>query len=161
MIQTVPVPKSTSEDLQITIGIDVSKEHLDAARYPSGETIRVTNTQRDHAVLLRWINKGDYPLDAGRASTRFPPSSWRDTDKMWIVTSNSSALRKRFQDNRLGKSLIRTPNPTICGLRFHSTLAALPRLACSWPEAVLNDGQTAKSLLSCAFDVRTDSAMSA
>lgn len=57
MLQTVPVPKPTSEDLPITIGIDVSKEYLDAALYPSGETIRVANTQKDHALLLRWINR--------------------------------------------------------------------------------------------------------
>ncbi|WP_242013215.1 IS110 family transposase [Acetobacter sicerae] len=39
----------------ITIGIDVSKDHLDAARYPSGETVRVTNTRKGQTVLLRWI----------------------------------------------------------------------------------------------------------
>ncbi|MFW7270004.1 IS110 family transposase [Gluconacetobacter sp. Hr-1-5] len=39
----------------ITIGIDVSKDHLDAARYPSGETVRVTNTRKGQTALLRWI----------------------------------------------------------------------------------------------------------
>ena len=58
MTQIVPASKSTSPEVLITIGIDVSKDHLDAARYPSGETIRVTNTPKGHTTLLRWLVKG-------------------------------------------------------------------------------------------------------
>jgi transposase len=39
----------------ITIGIDVSKDHLDAARHPTRETLRVPNTRKGHSALLRWI----------------------------------------------------------------------------------------------------------
>ena len=38
-----------------TIGVDVSKDHLDACRWPGGETCRVTNDAAGHRQLLRWI----------------------------------------------------------------------------------------------------------
>lgn len=41
----------------ITIGIDVSKDHLDAARHPAGDTLRVPNTRKGHTMLLRWIGE--------------------------------------------------------------------------------------------------------
>ncbi len=39
----------------LTIGIDVSKDHLDAARHPGGDTVRVANTRKGQSALLRWI----------------------------------------------------------------------------------------------------------
>jgi transposase len=47
--------KATVRPTSITVGIDVSKHHLDAARYPTGETLRVDNTRKGHSALLRWI----------------------------------------------------------------------------------------------------------
>lgn len=38
-----------------TIGVDISKDHLDACRWPDGETCRVTNDAAGHRRLLRWI----------------------------------------------------------------------------------------------------------
>ena len=38
-----------------TIGIDVSKDHLDAHALPAGTVLRVPNTARGIAQLLRWI----------------------------------------------------------------------------------------------------------
>jgi transposase len=38
-----------------TIGVDVSKDHLDAHRWPDGEVLRVTNDARGHKALIRWI----------------------------------------------------------------------------------------------------------
>ncbi|MCA3478814.1 MAG: transposase, partial [Rhodobacter sp.] len=38
-----------------TIGIDVSKDHLDAHALPTGTALRVPNTARGIAQLLRWI----------------------------------------------------------------------------------------------------------
>jgi transposase len=38
-----------------TIGVDISKDHLDACRWPGGETCRVTNDPEGHRQLLRWI----------------------------------------------------------------------------------------------------------
>ncbi|MCQ9155953.1 hypothetical protein [Acidomonas methanolica] len=39
----------------LTIGIDVSKDHLDAARHPGGDTAGVANTRKGQSALLRWI----------------------------------------------------------------------------------------------------------
>jgi transposase len=38
-----------------TIGVDISKDHLDACRWPGDETCRVTNDAKGHQRLLRWI----------------------------------------------------------------------------------------------------------
>lgn len=40
---------------EITIGIDISKDHLDAHRLPGGERGRFDNTSVGHKALLRWI----------------------------------------------------------------------------------------------------------
>ena len=39
----------------VTIGIDISKDHLHAALYPCGETRCFANTRSGHTGLLRWI----------------------------------------------------------------------------------------------------------
>ncbi|GBR28791.1 transposase [Komagataeibacter oboediens DSM 11826] len=54
---THPVAASKAElpPASITIGIDVSKDHLDAARHPGGDTVRVANTRKGQTALLRWI----------------------------------------------------------------------------------------------------------
>ncbi len=56
MILTAAVSKPLAEDKPITIGIDVSKDHLDAACHPSGDSMRVTNTRKGHTALLRSIS---------------------------------------------------------------------------------------------------------
>ena len=38
-----------------TIGVDISKDHLDACRWPGGETCRVANDPAGHRRLMRWI----------------------------------------------------------------------------------------------------------
>ncbi len=38
-----------------TIGIDISKHHLDVHRLPGGERDRFDNTSAGHKALLRWI----------------------------------------------------------------------------------------------------------
>jgi transposase len=45
-----------------SIGIDISKDHLDAAVYPDGQARRFTNDRKGHTDLLRWLA----PLDATR-----------------------------------------------------------------------------------------------
>src|SRR3984957_415342 len=49
--------KPAPTDALITIGIDVSKDHLDAARHPSGDSLRVPNTRKGRTELLRWLGK--------------------------------------------------------------------------------------------------------
>ncbi|AOX18600.1 IS110 family RNA-guided transposase [Kozakia baliensis] len=62
MTHPVAASKLESSPASITIGIDVSKDHLDASRHPGGETIRVANTRKGQTALLRWI--GDLTLVA-------------------------------------------------------------------------------------------------
>lgn len=38
-----------------TIGVDISKDHLDACRWPDGETCRVSNDAAGHRRLIGWI----------------------------------------------------------------------------------------------------------
>jgi transposase len=38
-----------------TIGVDISKDHLDACRWPGGETCRVANDPAGHRRLICWI----------------------------------------------------------------------------------------------------------
>jgi transposase len=38
-----------------TIGVDVSKDHLDACRWPDGETRRVSNDAKGRRALIAWI----------------------------------------------------------------------------------------------------------
>jgi transposase len=47
----------TGKMRQTTIGVDVSKDHLDAHRWPEEETLKVTNDARGHRRLIRWIGR--------------------------------------------------------------------------------------------------------
>jgi transposase len=40
---------------ETSIGIDISKDHLDAHRLPGGEHDRFDNTSAGHKALIRWI----------------------------------------------------------------------------------------------------------
>ncbi|MBB2177560.1 IS110 family transposase, partial [Gluconacetobacter johannae] len=55
MTHPATASKPEPQPASITIGIDVSKDHLDAARHPGGETVRVANTRKGQTALLRWI----------------------------------------------------------------------------------------------------------
>lgn len=55
MTHPAEASKQEAQAVSITIGIDVSKDHLDAARHPAGDTLRVANTRKGHSTLLRWI----------------------------------------------------------------------------------------------------------
>lgn len=55
MTRSTETSKPEATTASITIGVDVSKDHLDAARHPGGETLRVANTRKGHSTLLRWI----------------------------------------------------------------------------------------------------------
>jgi len=62
MTHAAEASKAEAIPASITIGIDVSKDHLDAARHPGGDTIRIANTRKGQTALLRWI--GDITLVA-------------------------------------------------------------------------------------------------
>lgn len=55
MTHQVAASKAELPPALITIGIDVSKDYLDAARHPGGDTVRVANTRKGQTALLRWI----------------------------------------------------------------------------------------------------------
>lgn len=40
---------------EITIGVDISKEALDACRFPDAVSRRFDNTVKGHKALMRWI----------------------------------------------------------------------------------------------------------
>ncbi len=48
--------------MQTTIGIDISKDTLDAYRQPDNQYIQVTNDKAGHKTLVRWIGKHDVAL---------------------------------------------------------------------------------------------------
>jgi transposase len=48
--------------MQITIGIDISKDMLDAYRLSDNQHIQVANDKAGHETLIRWIGKRDVPL---------------------------------------------------------------------------------------------------
>lgn len=48
--------------MQLTIGIDVSKDWLDAHRLSDRQHIQVTNDKAGHKALIGWIGKADLPL---------------------------------------------------------------------------------------------------
>jgi transposase len=48
--------------MRITIGIDISKDTLDAYQLPDNQHIQVANDQTGHKTLVRWIGKYDLPL---------------------------------------------------------------------------------------------------
>ena len=74
MMHSVAASKADLPPASITVGIDVSKDYLDAARHPGGETLRVANTHKGQTALLRWI--GDLNCGgAGRVRTDRPLSS--------------------------------------------------------------------------------------
>ena len=48
--------------MRITIGIDISKDTLDAYQLPDNQHIQVANDKTGHKALARWIGKYDLPL---------------------------------------------------------------------------------------------------
>ena len=45
--------------MQITIGIDISKDTLDAYRLSDNQHIQVVNDKAGHKTLLRWIQNNE------------------------------------------------------------------------------------------------------
>lgn len=46
------MPQSNPE----TVGVDISKDHLDVSIYPSGEAKRFTNDGKGHKALIPWLS---------------------------------------------------------------------------------------------------------
>ena len=77
-----------------TIGVDISKDHLDACRWPDGESLRVSNDAAGHRRLLRWI--GEAALVAfeatGACHAAFVQLTGRTlADKTYVVNCDLSS----------------------------------------------------------------------
>lgn len=46
---------------QLTIGADISKDHIDLHRLPDGDRLRATNDRKGFAIILKWI--GNRPVE--------------------------------------------------------------------------------------------------
>ena len=62
--------------MRITIGIDISKDTLDAYQLPDNQHIQVANDQTGHKTLVRWIGKYDLPLVVFEATGAYSVASW-------------------------------------------------------------------------------------
>ena len=52
--------------MRITIGIDISKDTLDAYQLPDNQHIQVANDKTGHKTLSRWIGAYNQPLSCSR-----------------------------------------------------------------------------------------------
>lgn len=67
MMHPVAASKAELPPASLTIGIDISKDHLGAARHPDGDTIRVANTRKGQPLGLG--TRGPEPMSLLRAIT--------------------------------------------------------------------------------------------
>jgi transposase len=77
-----------------TIGVDISKDHLDACRWPDGATCRVTNDASGHRKLLRWIG-GDVARVAFEATGAYHGAFERALHRAEVPCSKLNPARVR------------------------------------------------------------------
>ena len=77
-----------------TIGVDISKDHLDACRWPSGERLRVSNDAAGHRRLLRWIG-GEIACVAFEATGAYHAAVERALHRADIPCSKLNPARVR------------------------------------------------------------------
>lgn len=77
-----------------TIGVDISKDHLDACRWPGGETTRVANDPAGHRRLIRWIG-GDVARVAFEATGAYHAAFERALHRADVPYSKLNPARVR------------------------------------------------------------------
>ena len=77
-----------------TIGVDISKDHLDAFRWPGGEICRVTNDPAGHRRLIRWIG-GDVARVAFEATGAYHAAFERALHRADVPCSKLNPARVR------------------------------------------------------------------
>lgn len=77
-----------------TIGVDISKDHLDACRWPGGETTRVINDPAGHRRLIRWIG-GDVARVAFEATGAYHAAFERALHRADVPYSKLNPARVR------------------------------------------------------------------
>ena len=63
----------------ITIGADISKDHIDLQSLPDGQTLEVANDRKGFAAIVRWIGTKDVEriVHAGPRCLPLQPGSQR------------------------------------------------------------------------------------
>lgn len=84
-----------------TIGVDISKDHLDACRWPGGETCRVSNDAAGHRRLLRWIG-GEVARVAFEATGAYHAAFERALHRAGVPCSKLNPARVRRFAQALG-----------------------------------------------------------
>jgi transposase len=84
-----------------TIGVDISKDHLDACRWPGGETCRVSNDPAGHRRLIRWIG-GDVARVAFEATGAYHAAFERALHRADVPYSKLNPARARRFAEALG-----------------------------------------------------------
>ena len=84
-----------------TIGVDISKDHLDACRWPGGETTRVINDPAGHRRLIRWIG-GDVARVAFEATGAYHAAFERALHRADVPYSKLNPARVRRFAEALG-----------------------------------------------------------
>jgi transposase len=93
--------------MQLTMGIDVSKNTLDAYRLSDRQHIQVTNDRTGQAALIRWIGKSDIPLiifEATGAYHRLLEAALVATEVRFIKVNPRQARRFGEATGRLAKT---------------------------------------------------------
>jgi transposase len=93
--------------MQQTIGIDVSKNTLDAYRLSDRQRIQVTNDRAGQAALIRWMGKNDIPLvifEATGAYHRLLEAALVASEVRFIKVNPRQARRFGEATGRLAKT---------------------------------------------------------
>jgi transposase len=93
--------------MQQTIGIDISKNTLDAYRLSDRQRIQVTNDGAGQAALIRWMGKGDIPLiifEATGAYHRLLEATLIASEVRFIKVNPRQARRFGEATGRLAKT---------------------------------------------------------
>jgi len=84
-----------------TIGVDISKDHLAACRWPGGETCRVANDPAGHRRLIRWIG-ADVARVAFEATGAYHAAFERALHRADVPCSKLNPARVRRRAEAIG-----------------------------------------------------------
>jgi transposase len=93
--------------MRTTIGIDISKNTLDAYRQSDNQCIQVTNDKAGHKTLVRWIGTHDAPLvvfEATGAYHRKLEAALSASDTAFAKVNPRQARRFAEATGRLAKT---------------------------------------------------------
>ena len=113
---------------QITIGVDISKEALDAYRFPDGESRRFPNAKQGHKALIAWIGTMRPASSSSRPDLITPPSS-RPSPRQACPSSRSTRARRAVSPRPPASSrrpIAWTPRSSPAWERCSSSIRARP-----------------------------------